>query len=197
VIQIESKGLRALRDELAAMQVNVTKEMRIAAWKAQKRGRAEVAKRLSKVIKQPAKRLKGASYAKMMPNDGGFIFVIREKFKIAIKRFKPRHTKAGVTVNVRRSGTHGERVAYRKAFLGGKPGKPSPKLHGAPMERVGESRYPLRTVPAIGLVAEISVIPGVIGGVGVLLKDEFRKQVRERIRFLKVKLAGKLRNQKQ
>jgi hypothetical protein len=196
MIKIESTGLRVLRDELAAMQVNVVKEMRIAAWKAQKRGRAEVAKRLSKIIKQPAKRLKGASYAKMLPNDGGFKFIIREAFKIAIKRFKPKHTKNGVTVKVINAGNRSERRLYRNAFIGGKPGKPSPKLNGNPVERVGKNKYPLRTIPAIGLVAEISVIPGVIGGIGVLLKDEFRKQVRERIRFLKVKLAGKLRNQK-
>jgi hypothetical protein len=196
MIQIESKGLRALRDELAAMQVNVVKEMRIAAWKAQKRSRNEVAKRLAKEIKQPAKRLKGASYAKMMPNDGGFVFIIREKFKIAIKRFKPRHTKAGVIVLVRKAGSSRKNL-YQKGFMGGSPKTQSIKLRGIPMERKGTQRYPLRTIPAIQLTKEIVGIAGMIGNISALLRLEFRKQVVERIRFLKLKLAGKLRNQKQ
>lgn len=179
------------------MQVNVPKEMRIAAWKAQKRGRSEVAKRLSKVIKQPAKRLRGASYAKMLPDDNGFIFIVREKFRVALKRFKPSHTKAGVVVGVLKSEKGKSRRVYGKAFLGGKPGKPSPKLHGAPMERTGETRKPLRTVPAIRVVDEVRGIAGMVSSIGDTLGDEFRKQVVERIRFLKVKLAGKLRNQKQ
>ena len=195
MIRIDSSGLRALRDELAAMQVNVTKEMRTAAWKAQKRGRNEVAKRLSKEIRQPAKRLKGASYAKMRGDDG-FIFVIRSEFKIAMKRFRPRHTKAGVIVNVVRTGSKQRRHLYYKGFLGGKPGKPSPKLNGNPMQRTGDTRYPIKRVPAAVLVAEIRGVPGLIGNIGDLLGLEYRKQVIERIRFLKVKLAGKLRNQK-
>ena len=197
MIKIESSGLRILRDELAAMPVSVTKEMRIAAWKAGKKGRAIVATKLATVIKQPAKRLKGASYTKMLPDDGGFVFIIREKFRIAMKRFRPTHTKAGVLVGVLKSEKGKSRRVYRKAFMGGKPGKKSPKLHGAPMERVGEDRKPLKTVPAIRVVDEVRDIAGMVGDISGLLRDEFRKQVRERIRFLKVKLAGKLRNQKQ
>lgn len=197
MIQIESKGLRALRDELAAMQVNVVKEMRIAAWKAQKRGRNEVAKRLSKEIRQPAKRLKGASYAKMLPNDGGFVFIIRGAFRIALKRFKPRQLRDGIVVNVVKTGAKQKRHLYKKGFLGGSPKKPSAKLNGNPMARVGDSRLPIKRVPAIVLVAEVRNAVGVIGGLTHVLKTEFRKQVVERIRFLKVKLAGKLRNQKQ
>lgn len=195
-LEIRSTGLRALRDELAAMQVNVPKEMRIAAWKAQKRGRNEVSKRLAKEIRQPAKRLKGASYAKMMPQDGGFVFVIREKFRIAIKRFKPKHTKAGVTVLVRKSGASRKNI-YPKGFMGGTPKTQSIKLRGVPMERKGSERYPLQTLPAVKLTQEILGIAGLVGNIAALLGLEYRKQVVERIRFLKVKLAGKLRNQKQ
>ena len=196
MIKIESTGLRALRDELAAMPVNVVKEMRIAAWKAQKEGRAKVATKLATVIKQPAKRLKGASYAKMLPDDGGFIFVVREKFRIALKRFKPTHTKAGVVVGVLKSEKGKSRRVYGKAFLGGKPGKKSPKLNGAPMERVGKDRKPLKTVPAIRVVDEVRGISGMVGEIGETLKAVFRAEVVKRIRYIKLKLAGKLRNQK-
>ncbi len=196
MIKIKSTGLRALRNQLAAMPVDVPKEMRIAAWKAQKRGRSEVAKRLSKVIKQPAKRLKGASYAKMLPKDQGFIFVIRAAFKIAMKAFKPRHLKNGVQVNVLKTESRERRHLYTRAFLGGKPGKPSPKLNGNPMQRTGDERYPIKRVPAAVVVTEIRGVIGLTGGLMHILQDEYRKQVQERIRFLKLKLAGKLRNQK-
>lgn len=196
-LEVKSTGLRALRDELAAMQVNVVKEMRIAAWKAQKRGRNEVAKRLAKEIRQPAKRLKGASYAKMKPADGGFDFIIRGAFRIAMKRFKPKHLKNGVVVNVVKTGSRQRRHLYKRGFLGGSPKKPSAKLNGNPMQRTGDARLPIKRVPAAILVAEIRGAVGVIGGISSLLKTEYRKQVVERIRFLKVKLAGKLRNQKQ
>jgi hypothetical protein len=197
MIKIESTGLRALRDELAAMQVNVKKEMRIAAWQTQKKGRAKVATKLAAFIKQPAKRLKGASYAKMLPDDGGFVFVVREKFRIALKRFRPAHTKAGIVVGVLKSEKGKSRRVYGKGFLGGKPGKKSPKLHGAPMERTGEKRKPLRTIPAIRVVDEVRGVTGMVKSIGALLRDEFRANVVKRIRFLKLKLAGKLRNQKQ
>jgi hypothetical protein len=197
VIKIDSTGLRALRDELADMQVNVKKEMRIAAWQAQKKGRAQVATKLALVIKQPAKRLKGASYAKMLPDNGGFIFIVREKFRIALKRFRPTHTKAGVVVGVLKSEKGKSRRVFSNAFLGGKPGKKSPKLNGNPMERVGEDRKPLKTVPAIRVVDEVRGISGMVGEIGETLKVIFRAEVAERIRFLKVKIAGKLRNQKQ
>jgi hypothetical protein len=197
MIKIESTGLRALRDELAAMPVNVTKEMRIAAWHAQKTGRAKVATQLATVIKQPAKRLKGASYAKMLPDDNGFVFIVREKFRIALKRFKPSHTKAGVVVGVLKSEKGKSRRVYGKGFLGGKPGKKSAKLNGAPMERTGEKRKPLRTIPAIRIVDEVRSVTGMVQSLGALLREEFRANVVKRIRFLKLKLAGKLRNQKQ
>jgi hypothetical protein len=196
MIQIDSKGLRALRDELAAMPVNVAKEMRIAAWSAQKKGRAKVAAELAKTIKQPIKKLKGASYAKMMQDDSGFVFVVREKFRIALKRFKPTHTKDGVIVGVLKSEKGKSRRKYSKAFLGSKPGKPSPKLRGNPMERIGDKRKPLRTIPAIRVVDEVRGIYGMVNRIGETLKVVFRAEVVERIRFLKLKLAGKLRNQK-
>lgn len=196
MIKVESTGLRVFRDELAAMQVNVKKEMRIAAWQAGKKGRAIVATKLATVVNQPAKRLKGASYTKMLPDDNGFMFIIREVFRIALKRFKPTHTKAGVVVRVLKSEKGKSRRAYNKGFMGGKPGKLSQKLHGAPMERVGEDRKPLRTIPAIRVVDEVRGISGMVGDISGLLRDKFRAEVVERIRFLKVKLAGKLRNQK-
>ena len=179
------------------MQVNVTKEMRIAAWKTQKKGRAKVATQLAAVIKQPAKRLKGASYAKMLPDDNGFVFVVREKFRVALKRFRPTHTKAGVVVGVLKSEKGKSRRVYGKGFLGGKPRKPSPKLHGAPMQRAGKARKPLQTIPAIRIVDEVRGIAGMVSSIGSMLGSEFRTQIVERIRFLKLKLAGKLRNQKQ
>lgn len=195
MIKIESGGLKILEAELAAMPVVLKKEMRIAAWKAQKRGRNEVARRIAKDIKQPAKRLKGASYAKMLPEGKGFMFIIRAIFRIAIKRFKPKHTKAGVTVSIRKQGSSRKEV-YPKGFMGGTHKTQSVKLRGTPMERKGKERYPIRAIPAINLTQEIRNAAGMVGDIAGMLRDEYQKQVVERIRFIKVKLSGKLRNQK-
>jgi hypothetical protein len=205
MIDVKTDGLRHLRDVLAEMQVNVKKEMRVAAWKAQKRGRTEVAKELAKTIRQPAKLLKKASYGKMV--DEGFVFVIRGNFRIALKKFRPRHIKTGVTANVTKGTVAVTQTGrarrfktannYPGAFMGPRPGVPAAKLHGHPMYREGKKRLPIRRVPAVNLTTTIAALNWMPPRLAQLLRLELFKQVKERIRFLKVKIAGKLRNQKQ
>jgi hypothetical protein len=55
----------------------------------------------------------------------------------------------------------------------------------------------LKTVPAIRVVDEVRGISGMVGEIGQTLKGIFREEVAKRIRYIKLKLTGKLRNQKQ
>jgi hypothetical protein len=203
MIKVQSSGLRALRDELASMGQNVTKEVRVAAWKTQKKGRREIAKQIAKIIKKPVKYFQKASYSKMLPD--GFFIAIRGEFKMAIKYFKPRHVKAGVVADITRSSvfidngrkkrTSGKRV-FEGGFMGPRPGVLAPKLRGIAARRKGTNRFPIQALPAIHLTSTLKNVDYFTPKVVSDLRVEFIKQVKERIRFLKVKMAGKLRNQK-
>jgi hypothetical protein len=203
MIKVEVGGLRALREELAVMGQNVTKEVRVAAWKTQKKGRMEIARNISSVIKRPAKFFKKASYSKMLPD--GFFIAIRGEFRIALKHFSPKHIKPGISVNVNRGTVYidngrkkrtGGKQVIAGGFMGPKPGIPTAKFRGVPMQRKGSGRLPIQAIPAVHLTSTLQNIDWFTPKMADVLKVEFVKQIRERIRFLKVKMAGKLRNQK-
>jgi len=202
-VEVKADGMRELRDRLAAMDVNVTKEVRIAYWKAQKRIRSLIAGLISKnVINQPKKVCQKAVYSKM--RDDGFVVVIRGEFSIAIKRFKPKQNKKGVTAQtgkkvVKQNPFTGKvdtvnkgKEFYPGAFMGPKPGIKAPKLNGAVVQRVGKARMPIKAVSAVNVVLSLKNVEGTIEKLMALSKDEAVKQVRERIRFLTVKKQGKL-----
>lgn len=196
-------SLRDLRDQLGAMQENVTKEIRVAAWRAQKRIRGQIASELTKIINQPRKLMIKATYSKIKP-DGSFIIVIRKEFAIAVKKFRPKHVKAGVVAKT------GKKVVYQNpftgkvqtsdtgkqtfpgGFMGPRPGVPATKLRGTPVRRVGSKRKPIQAIPAINVVLTIHQNPDKLPKIIKLAQAEFEKQVRERIRFLTVKKQKKL-----
>lgn len=196
-------SLRDLRDQIGAMQENVTKEIRVAAWRAQKRIRGQIATELTKIVNQPRKVLIKATYSKIKPN-GDFVIVIRGVFAIAVKRFKPKQTKAGVVAKT------GKKIVYQNpftgkmqtsdtgkqtfpgGFMGPKPGVISPKLRGVPVRRVGSKRLPIQAIPAVNVVLTIHQNPDKLPKIIKLAQAEFEKQVRERIRFLTLKKQKQL-----
>lgn len=196
-------ALRDLRDQLGAMQENVTKEIRVAAWRAQKRIRGQIAKELAKIVNQPRKVLLKATYSKIKP-DGSFLIVIRGVFAVAVKRFRPKHTKAGVVAKTGKKAVYqnpftgkvqtadtGKQV-FPGGFMGPRPGVPAGKLRGVPVRRAGSRRLPIQAIPAINIVLTIHQNPDKLPQIIKLAQAEFEKQVRERIRFLTVKKQKKL-----
>lgn len=185
-------GLRGLRDALASMEVDVPKEMAIAGKKASKRGRSIAAKQAGKVIAQPQKVLRSAT---RYGRDGeAFTVRIRKKFRISMRRFKPKQTRAGVIVQTGK-GSGGKSV-IAGAFMGPRPGVVAVKLRGQVMQRAGQSRYPIEAVRAVAVTERLLENYGIVENIAQDITAEYGKQIRERIRFLKVKMAGKLRNQK-
>jgi len=165
MIKVEVGGIRALREELAVMGQNVTKEVRVAAWKTQKKGRMEIARNISSVIKRPAKFFKKASYSKMLPD--GFFIAIRGEFRIALKHFNPKHIKPGISVNVNRGTVYidngrkkrtGGKQVIAGGFMGPKPGIPTAKFRGVPMQRKGSGRLPIQAIPAVHLTSTLQNI---------------------------------------
>ena len=196
-------ALRDLRDQIGAMQENVTKEIRVAAWRAQKRIRGQIAKELTTIVNQPRKLLIKATYSKIKP-DGSFIVVIRGEFAVAIKRFKPKHVKQGVVAKTGKKTVYQNpftgkvqtadtgKVTFDGGFMGPKPGVPAAKLRGVPARRKGSRRLPIEAIPAVNIVLTIYQNQTMLPQLLKLTKAEFEKQVRERIRFLTLKKQKKL-----
>lgn len=203
---IEVKGfnaIRDLRDQLGAMQENVTKEIRVAAWRAQKRIRGQIATELAKIVNQPRKVMIKATYSKIRP-DGSFFIIIRGTFAIAIKRFKPKHSKAGVVAKTGKktvvqnpftgkiSVSDTGKQVFPLGFMGPKPGVMAVKLRGAPVRRKGSNRLPIEAIPAINVVLTIKANDSAMPKIIRLAQAEFEKQVRERMRFLTLKRQKRL-----
>lgn len=203
LVKVEAKGIRELRDRLAAMQVDVKKEVRIASWKAQKRIRSLIAGLISKnVVNQPKKVTSKAVYSKM--RDDGFLIVIRGNFSVSIKRFKPKQNKKGVTAKtgkktVKQNPFTGKvdtvstgKEFFPSAFMGPRPGVSSTKLRGAVVQRKSKSRLPIGAVPAVNIVLSLKNVEGTVEKLVAMSQDELVKQVKERIRFLTLKQQKKL-----
>lgn len=203
LVKVDAPGLRDLRDRLAAMQVDVKKEVRIASWKAQKRIRSLIAGLLSKnVINQPKKVTSKAVYSKM--RDDGFLIVIRGNFSVAIKRFKPKQNKKGVTAKtgkktVKQNPFTGKiatestgKEFFPSAFMGPKPGTSSIKLRGAVVKRKTKARLPIQSVPAVNVVLSLKNVEGTVEKLVAMSQEEIVKQVKERIRFLTLKQQKRL-----
>ena len=203
LVNVEAKGIRELRDRLAAMQVDVKKEVRIASWKAQKRIRSLIAGLISKnVVNQPKKVTSKAVYSKM--RDDGFLIVIRGNYSVSIKRFKPKQNKKGVTAKtgkktVKQNPFTGKvdtvstgKEFFPSAFMGPRPGVSATKLRGAVVQRKSKSRLPIGAVPAVNIVLSLKNVEGTVQKLVAMSQDELVKQVKERIRFLTLKQQKKL-----
>ena len=192
---IDSKGLRALREELAVLQVDVPKEMKVASSKTIKKGKSITAKKLARLIRITQKVLRAVGRGRITGGDA--MFVLAGNFRTSLRRFNPKQTAAGVVVKPLKAGLSPDRQSQLiGAFMGPRPGVQAVKLRGQPMRRVGKQRLKIEAVRAIVPVEELRRNPAIIDEIVADLQVEFVKQIRERIRFLKVKMAGKLRNQK-
>lgn len=204
MIQVDTQDFAVLRNRLIAMQENMTKEIRVAAWKAQKRIRGQIASELTKIINQPRKVLIKATYSKIAKTGSSFAVHIRGEFAIAIKRFKPKHVKQGVVAQTGRKTVHQNpvtgqvqpadtgKVTFAGGFMGTRPGVTSIKLRGTPVRRKGKKRLPIQAIPAVNIVLTVHQNPEMLPHIVEMTKAEFEKQVRERIRFLTLKKQKKL-----
>jgi hypothetical protein len=192
---IDSKGLRALRDELAVLQSEVPKEIKVASSKTVKKGKSITAKKLARLVRTTQKVLRAVGRGRMTGADAEF--VLSGNFRISMRRFNPVQNATGVVVKALKVAlTPQQQAKLTGAFMGPRPGVQAVKLRGQPMRRVGTQRLKIEAVRAIVPVEELKRNPVFVDEIVADLQTEYIKQIRERIRFLKVKMAGKLRNQK-
>jgi len=204
MIHVDTHDLSAIRNRIIAMKENATKEIRVAAWRAQKRIRSQIASELAKIINQPKKVLIKATYSKIAKTGSSFTVHIRGEFAIAIKRFKPKHTKRGVIAKTGKKTVHKNsltgavqsadtgKIVFSNGFMGPKPGRSSIKLRGTPVRRVGRKRLPIQAIPAVNIVLTIYQNPEKLPQIISMAQTEFEKQVRERMRFLTLKQQKRL-----
>ena len=192
---IKSDGLRALRDELAVLQSDVPKEIKVAASKTVKRGKSIAAKKLARLVRATQKILRAVGRGRIA--GANTEFVLSGNFRISMRRFKPVQNATGVVVKpLKVAMTPQQQAKLIGAFMGPRPGVQAVKLRGQPMRRVGKQRLKIEAVRAIVPVEELKRNPAFVDEIVADFQAEYSKQIRERIRFLKVKMAGKLRNQK-
>lgn len=199
-VGIQIRGMAEMREMLAKMQEDVPREIAIAASKTGKKAINQIGKVASKIVAMPAKRLKKVAYYKA--NSRGVLVRIRGVFNVALKHFKPNQNKTGTTARVSRGGGVAHNRSNRPmpnavpgAFMGSRPGRTTVKLRGQVMQRKGKQRLPIEAVQAMNLANSLrknNAVNAIIDGV----KDEFVKQVKERIRFLMVKKQRRLTWQK-
>lgn len=192
MIEIETTGLRELRNELAVLQADVPREMTIAMRKAAKRGRTIAARGLAKLIRQKIKTLKGAIRTKV--TDGSAELLILGRYRVALRRFNPRQARKGVTVKPYKKTVGGSaKLEFPGAFMGPRPGVNAVSLRGQPMRRDGKDRLPISAIEAVRPVVDLRSEAYILNGIIVDLSDEIVKEVNRRIRYLELKAAGKLR----
>jgi hypothetical protein len=179
---------------------NIPQEIAIANRKAGFRGRRAIAKRLAGHVRQPQKKLMKATYVKA--NRREVTVVIRGNFRVALKRFSPKRTNDGMTVNAYKSTLAGrnnipgafnttrKRTSKKSARY-----VPIARFHKQPMIRKGKSRLPIQAAPAVRPV-EVVTAASLLDGMVLDLESLQTKEVRSRIRFLTMKKRGQLNWQK-
>jgi hypothetical protein len=168
------------------------KEMKIVVSKTGKQARIPIAKGLGKIVKVKQKFLKKVTRAEQ--TNEGAVLVLRGKFRVAIKWFKPRQTKKGITVKPYKMASRANAARqYDRGFMGPRPGVPTATLRGQAVYRTTAARSPIAAIPAVVPVADLKEHPGLLEGIVQDVSGELANQIRLRIRYLTRKAAGTLR----
>jgi len=109
--------------------------------------------------------------------------------RVSLKEYKARHTRSGVSYKIsKRQG----RKTVAGAFMGPKPGATAVKLRGHAFKRVGKKRLPIQKLhgPSPWGVFKVQKLkqPTVKA-----TRQELTKQIRRRIRFLRLKKSGTIK----
>ncbi len=171
--------------DLGTLVKNLPRETAIVSGKTARRGKSIIAKDISKELAVPQKVVrKQLEVAKT--GKTGATTTLKKSFRIPLKNFKASQTRAGVSYRIsKRKG----RKTVPGAFMGAKPGVPSPRLSNHVFKRVGKGRLPIRKLhgpsPWGVFVKRRRTRP-----VGQQIHAELRKQINERLRYRVLKSQG-------
>lgn len=199
IIVTDNRSMDQLAATLKTVSDNIIKEMGIATWETAKVSKAIIAKDVTNQI-----RVKQSDVKKVIKQKRNYtqaIVTLKKSSRFPLKRFSPRQTKAGVTYRISKSG---KRELLPGGFMGPKPGVLAPKLHGHVWIRKGylapgasgpRMRGGARMREPIYIPRGPSPLGVVLKGerlkpITIEMKAELRKQVIDRIRYLRLKKAG-------
>lgn len=185
-VSITSTGVGELVQQLGAVAKNIRKEIGVATWAAQKKGKRLIAREVVKEINLPQKTVMKAIVGKRF-SDGSAMVMLSKERRLSLKHFKPKQNKVGVTVKVNRNRT----TVIPHAFMGPRPGAIARKLHGHVAVRSGSSRKPLRFLKGISPYGFVKK-SGLVMPISDQIQAFFLAELQDRLRYLKLKASGGL-----
>ena len=182
-IHADDQSIRELQRELVEWGKRLRKELAIATNKAAKKTQRSIAKQIvqelavtQKVVRDKTRVAKKAKATDPMPTA---VIVLQQTNRIPLKEFRPRQTKKGVTYKV--SKTKGRKTipgGFIVDAYGGHVYKRPNAARATGKRKKGPSPW--------GVFVKRGLrIPTIVSA-----KKELRKQILERVRFLKLKRSG-------
>lgn len=185
-ISVTSVGVSEVVRALDSVAKNIRKEIGAATWETQRKGKRLIAQEVVKEINLPQKTVMKAIVGKRF-GDGSATVSLSKERRLSLKHFKPKQNKAGVTVKINRN----KATLIKGAFMGPRPGVLAMKLKGHVAVRSGSDRKPLRFPKGISPYGFIKK-SGRVQPIGDQLQAVFLKELKDRLRYLKLKAAGGL-----
>lgn len=183
-VTVEMNADEVLRN-LAKFVKNLDKEIKIVNGKTARRGKSIIAKEVQKNVavkqKDVRKHIKSMSLGKRSA-----AVDLENSPRLPLRDFGARQTKAGVSYKIDKSGG---RKTIKGSFQGPKPGQVLAKWNGRVFVRDGKKRTPIRQlfgVSAWGVIRRRDRRKAV----GIQIQAELQKQMRERLRYKKLKAEG-------
>lgn len=178
------KSTEQLVKDLGNVAKNLTKELGIVAWKTAKATERSAAKQITTELATTQREVKKHITKKRRDTESE-VTVSKSK-RISLKEFKPRQTKAGVSYRISKS-TGRNRVDG--AFMGPSPKASALKLKGHVWKRKGKARLPIQKLMGPSPWG-VLVSGDRVQNVTEETRGELRKQLQDRIRYLRLKQSG-------
>jgi hypothetical protein len=128
---------------LKALVKNIPKELAIVSGKAAKRGKTFIAAAVITELNTTQKVVKQHITVKTKVQETGASVSLDESKRLSLRHFKAKHTKAGVTYKISKTGG---KKTLPGGFMGPRPGTLATKLNGGVFRRVGKKRLPIGKV---------------------------------------------------
>ena len=176
---------RSLVESLSNVTSNLTKQLGIVANKVGRKAESLTAKDITKQIAVKQKTVK-KEITRRRVGKTAVEMELRKSSRIPLRDFTARQTKKGVSYRIAKAG---KRQTVTGAFPGLRPGLMNTKWRGRVFARVGKARLPIRQLygpSPWGVVVKGRRLKPITADV----RAELTKQLKERIRYLKLKKSG-------
>ncbi len=189
---ISNRQIQGLNNALKGTNKNIRSELAIAVNATTKKTKTAINKQVRSELAVTAKSVnRGLAVSRKADRKSkqptGEV-TLSKTARLPLKDFKPRQTKKGVSYKI--SKTQG-RSTVSGAFMGPKPGVMKASWKGNVFKRVGQSKLPIVKLQGPSPWGAF-VKKGMARTVKKESKRELDKQIKRRIRFVKLKKSGSI-----